>query len=196
MLRTTPTDSSSPSPPRPPRSLPHVQGAPALLSLTPRSRGLASRPRLTHGTSASQTECRAKSIELQLVVGSSLARLGPSAKVFADPTRLTQILVNLLSNAIRFTAKSDKRVVTLTVEVSAQPPERDSPLIPPAETEYKIDKQKPVYLFFSVEDTGPGMSEEETGRLFAKFMQCVVSPSSALALSPLHFLNSGCRACR
>ncbi|GAA5852003.1 hypothetical protein JCM9279_007055 [Rhodotorula babjevae] len=118
-----------------------------------------------------KTECRAKSIELQLVVGSSLARLGPCAKVFADPTRLTQILVNLLSNAIRFTAKSDKRVVTLTVEVSAQPPGRDSPLIPPAETEYKIDKQKPVYLFFSVEDTGPGMSEEETGRLFAKFMQ-------------------------
>ncbi|KPV77318.1 uncharacterized protein RHOBADRAFT_51196 [Rhodotorula graminis WP1] len=118
-----------------------------------------------------KTECRAKSIELQLVVGSSLARLGPRAKVFADPTRLTQVLVNLLSNAIRFTAKSDKRVVTITVEVSAQPPGRDSPLIPPAETEYKIDKQKPVYLFFSVEDTGPGMTEEETGRLFAKFMQ-------------------------
>lgn len=85
------------------------------------------------------------------------------------------MLVNLLSNAIRFTAKSDKRIVTLTVEVSAKPPGRDSPLIPPAETEYKIDKQKPVYLFFSVEDTGPGMSEEETSRLFAKFMQCVAA---------------------
>lgn len=97
----------------------------------------------------------------------SRSSCGPTA-------RLTQVLVNLLSNAIRFTAKSETRIVTLTVEVSARPPERDTPLIPPPETEYYIDKQKPVYLFFSVEDTGPGMTEEETSRLFAKFMQCVL----------------------
>ncbi|GJN89908.1 hypothetical protein Rhopal_002897-T1 [Rhodotorula paludigena] len=94
------------------------------------------------------------------------------SRSLCGPTaRLTQVLVNLLSNAIRFTAKSETRIVTLTVEVSARPPERDTPLIPPPETEYYIDKQKPVYLFFSVEDTGPGMTEEETSRLFAKFMQ-------------------------
>ncbi|GJN89911.1 hypothetical protein Rhopal_002900-T1 [Rhodotorula paludigena] len=85
--------------------------------------------------------------------------------------RLTQVLVNLLSNAIRFTAKSAQREVTLAVEVSAKAPDRDAPLIPPHETEYHIDKRRPIYLFFSVEDTGPGMTEEETGRLFAKFMQ-------------------------
>ncbi|GAA6063949.1 hypothetical protein JCM10212_004904, partial [Sporobolomyces blumeae] len=118
-----------------------------------------------------KTESRAKGIELKLVIGSSLARLGPRARVYADPARLTQILVNLLSNAIRFTAKSAVRRVTLAVEVSAKPPDRDSPLVPPAETEYQIDERKPVYLFFSVEDTGPGMTEEETGKLFKKFMQ-------------------------
>lgn len=32
-----------------------------------------------------KNECRTKSIELQLVIGSSLARLGPRARVFADP---------------------------------------------------------------------------------------------------------------
>ncbi|GAA5861804.1 hypothetical protein JCM8547_008558 [Rhodosporidiobolus lusitaniae] len=118
-----------------------------------------------------KSECRSKGIELKLVIGSSLARLGPRARVFADPARLTQVLVNLLSNAIRFTSKSAVREVTLAVEVSARPPDRDTPLIPPHETELRIDEQKPVYLFFSVEDTGPGMTEEETGRLFAKFMQ-------------------------
>ena len=90
--------------------------------------------------------------------------------------RLTQVLVNLLSNAIRFTAKSDTRIVTLAVEVSAKAPDRDAPLIPPEETEYYIEEQRPVYLVFSVEDTGPGMTKEESGRLFAKFMQCVFPP--------------------
>lgn len=140
-----------------------------------------------------QSECRTKGIELKLVIGSSLARLGSRARVFADPgspasaqtpsspltdavltARLTQIIVNLLSNAIRFTAKSQVRIVTVRVEVSAVPPEPNAPLIPPHETEYHIEEKRPIHLFFSVEDTGPGMTEEETSRLFAKFMQCAV----------------------
>ncbi|PRQ77320.1 hypothetical protein AAT19DRAFT_8388 [Rhodotorula toruloides] len=118
-----------------------------------------------------KSECRTKGIELKLIIGSSLARLGSRARVFADPARLTQIIVNLLSNAIRFTAKSQVRIVTLRVEVSGVPPEPNAPLIPPHETEYHIEEKRPIHLFFSVEDTGPGMTEEETSRLFAKFMQ-------------------------
>jgi hypothetical protein len=56
---------------------------------------------------------------------------------------------------MRFTAKSEKREVTLAVEVSAKPIMRGSPLIPPEETEYQIHQKRPIYLFFSVEDTGP-----------------------------------------
>jgi len=87
--------------------------------------------------------------------------------------RLTQVLVNLLSNAVRFTAKSLRRLVTLAVEVSARAPDDGAPIVPPHGTEYRIEREQPVYLYFSVEDTGPGMTEEETSRLFAKFMQSV-----------------------
>ncbi|KDE05537.1 hypothetical protein MVLG_04128 [Microbotryum lychnidis-dioicae p1A1 Lamole] len=118
-----------------------------------------------------KSECKAKGIKLELSLGNSLKRLGPHARVLADPTRLSQVLVNLLSNAVRFTAKSAVRKVVLSVEVSGQPPDRGGQIVPPAETEYYIEKQRPVYLFFSVADTGPGMTEEETSKLFKKFTQ-------------------------
>lgn len=59
-------------------------------------------------------------------------------------------LTTLTDSAIRFTATSKIRKVTLSVEVSAVPPNRAGPLIPPPETEFHIDKSVPVYLFFSV----------------------------------------------
>ncbi|KAM0749615.1 hypothetical protein T439DRAFT_326495 [Meredithblackwellia eburnea MCA 4105] len=118
-----------------------------------------------------KNECKSKAIELNLELGCSLDRLGPHARVLADPTRLTQVLINLLSNAIRFTARSTVRKVTLAVEVSAAPPAREGSIVPPEETEYQIQGQKPIYLFFSVIDTGPGMSEEASAGLFKKFMQ-------------------------
>ncbi|CDR49093.1 hypothetical protein NBRC10512_002638 [Rhodotorula toruloides] len=120
-----------------------------------------------------KNECRTKDIELNLIIGSSLARLGPKARVFADPARLTQIIVNLLSNAIRFTAKSSSRIVTLSVELSSTRPADDAPIVPPKGEDdvRRIEAGQPIFLLFSVEDTGPGMTKEETSRLFAKFMQ-------------------------
>ncbi|KAI5476809.1 histidine kinase [Pseudohyphozyma bogoriensis] len=118
-----------------------------------------------------KSECKVKGIDLQLVLGSSLERLGPRARVHADPTRLAQILINLLSNAIRFTAKSLIKKVTLSVEVSSIPPARDGDVVPPEETDYHVEESQPIYLFFSVEDTGPGMSEDETRGLFERFQQ-------------------------
>jgi len=51
---------------------------------------------------------------------------------------------------MRFTATSKIRKVTLAVEVSAVPPNRAGPFIPPHEVEFQIESQVPVYLFFSV----------------------------------------------
>ena len=69
-----------------------------------------------------------------------------------DPGRLSQILNNLVGNAIKFTAKGE---VTIRVAVV----EEDS-------------EQKPsVLLRFSVHDTGIGIPADKLGILFTKFSQ-------------------------
>lgn len=69
--------------------------------------------------------------------------------VFGDSGRLTQILFNLVGNAIKFTSKGE-------VTVSAKLLEFDN-------SEASIE--------FSVRDTGSGMSEEEQKMLFTPFLQ-------------------------
>ncbi|MCG8673731.1 MAG: ATP-binding protein [Pseudomonadales bacterium] len=67
-------------------------------------------------------------------------------RVTGDPTRIRQILVNLLSNAFKFT---DTGSITLKVEFDA-------------------DNQQ---LVFSVIDTGIGLTEDQQNRLFQAFSQ-------------------------
>jgi PAS domain S-box-containing protein len=67
-----------------------------------------------------------------------------------DPTRLRQILLNLVSNAVKFTDKGN-----VSLEVGMAPP-RGGGL---------------ARLRFEVADTGIGMSEEVRAKLFRKFSQ-------------------------
>jgi len=76
-------------------------------------------------------------------------------KVQGDPGRIRQILINLLNNAIKFT---DKGQVILSVQVL------------PQET-----ASKPVTIEFKVIDTGIGISEQESQRLFQPFSQADTS---------------------
>lgn len=71
----------------------------------------------------------------------------PWAKIDADPTRLKQMLVNLLNNAVKFTPSGG--VVGLEVH---------------------IDKPNSV-ICFSVHDNGTGIAPEDLGRLFKPFSQ-------------------------
>ncbi len=70
-----------------------------------------------------------------------------------DPGRLTQILNNLLGNAIKFTEQGE---VVLRVELAGETEER-------------------ARVRFEVRDTGIGMNEEERSRLFQSFAQADTS---------------------
>ena len=75
------------------------------------------------------------------------------ATCVSDPTRLRQILANLVSNAVKFT-------------------ERGSVSLHAFVTHREANK---VRLRFEVRDTGIGMSPEQQGKLFLAFQQADVS---------------------
>ncbi|MBS9779079.1 MAG: response regulator [Moraxellaceae bacterium] len=73
--------------------------------------------------------------------------------IATDEARLRQVLLNLVSNAIKFTHSG---YVTLRVSVASIE---------------KLKNSVQKYLYFEVIDTGIGISEQEKGRLFSYFNQ-------------------------
>jgi CheY-like chemotaxis protein len=81
---------------------------------------------------------------------------GIPPRVVGDVTRLRQVLVNLISNGIKFTEKGE--VVVQVKLLSAHKPEDDK-----------------CHLQFSVRDTGIGIPVDRLARLFKSFSQVDVS---------------------
>jgi PAS domain S-box-containing protein len=73
--------------------------------------------------------------------------------IVGDPTRLSQILINLASNAVKFTEHGEVSIFT--------------------DVEYLSERS--IRLRFSVQDTGIGMSKEELQGLFQPFSQADTS---------------------
>jgi signal transduction histidine kinase/CheY-like chemotaxis protein/ligand-binding sensor domain-containing protein/HPt (histidine-containing phosphotransfer) domain-containing protein len=83
---------------------------------------------------------------------------GVPLRLVGDPLRLNQVLVNLVGNALKFTASGH---IGLRVELA----DADTTTMP----------GQPVRLRFIVEDSGVGISEEQQARLFRAFSQADAS---------------------
>jgi CheY-like chemotaxis protein/HPt (histidine-containing phosphotransfer) domain-containing protein len=81
------------------------------------------------------------------------------AQVLGDVTRVRQVLVNLLSNGIKFTAAGE---VVVQVKTLAAP-------------SFVSGSQEPWHLQFSVRDTGIGIPVDRLARLFKSFSQADAS---------------------
>jgi PAS domain S-box-containing protein len=93
----------------------------------------------------------AKGLELTSEIDDDVPRA-----ILGDVSRLRQILLNMLSNAVKFTGEGG---VTLTVGAS------------------QLGEDGEIEVRFAVHDTGIGISEEGLGRLFQSFSQADVSIS-------------------
>jgi len=114
---------------------------------------------LVEGTVAILSEsAREKNLSLLTFVDPDLPRV-----VVGDPGRLRQVLLNLIGNAIKFTEHGEVVV-------------RATKVVPQTEgttggTEENQSSDDAFVVSFSISDTGIGLSEEETGRLFRPFTQ-------------------------
>jgi signal transduction histidine kinase len=108
--------------------------------------------------------------------------------VLCDPSRLLQIIINLITNALKFTRTSDTRRITLGYAPFTAPPSaqdcgvrfikpRKKDLDETETVSAMLAAQDPddgaddIYLMFSVTDTGCGLTPEESQLLFQRFAQ-------------------------
>jgi two-component system sensor histidine kinase/response regulator len=99
---------------------------------------------LEHLSNLTAIKTDARRVELVFRVGR-----GVPARLVGDPLRLGQVLINLTSNAVKFTGQGE---IVVAVELVSRAP-------------------GVVTLRFCVTDTGIGMDEEQLARLFQSFHQ-------------------------
>ena len=89
-------------------------------------------------------KAKEKNIEMKIHIDDNIPEV-----LLGDPSRLNQVLMNLISNAVKFTQKGE---ILLTVQL-------------------KKEEEKHVLVEFSVKDTGIGIPEDKVNSIFLDFTQ-------------------------
>lgn len=119
--------------------------------------------------SAFAAEAKMKKIDVSVDFSDAFEALGVT-HVLTDHVRLGQIITNLVSNAIRFTANSATRRIVVSYDLSTIPPEEGTCEVPTARAlPAAVVDGTPLWLFVGVKDTGPGLTEHERNILFQRF---------------------------
>lgn len=126
-----------------------------------------------------RAELKTAHIALKYEIHESFTRLMVDT-VYVDPSRLAQVFINLMTNAIKFTQPQAKRSIAVRLAASLERPKTST-----AGVKYVPRKAEAVdltsdeewgngetlYLQFAVTDTGRGLAQSELNLLFQRFSQ-------------------------
>ncbi|KAF1348960.1 CheY-like superfamily [Delphinella strobiligena] len=129
------------------------------------------------------SQLKSAHIESSIQIHNSFLNLGVDY-VMLDSGRVLQIIINLLGNAVKFVSHSPIRRIVLALAASKTAPKGEQSgtafLVPRKRSRTASnasldlplrDDDQEIFIQFSVEDTGPGMTEDEISNLFHRFAQ-------------------------
>ncbi|KAJ3354602.1 hypothetical protein HDU83_005053 [Entophlyctis luteolus] len=117
-----------------------------------------------------KAEMKVRQTKLTCEVDECFSSIHSRDAFFGDPARITQILINLVTNAAKFTQKVQRRAIK--VSISAKAMENDQSMNQISGSIESIEDVKgATNLVLAVSDTGIGMSEVEKSMLFKQFQQ-------------------------
>lgn len=129
-----------------------------------------------------EAELDGNSIRCNVSTDQSLSELSID-HVYMDTSRVTQIFINLLTNAIKFLKSSQEPLISIRFGACTSNPRSffsDNMFWADGEPNRDVTKApewgsgEDVYLTFSVQDSGIGLSNDDIARIFKRFSQASV----------------------
>ncbi|KAF8241685.1 hypothetical protein K440DRAFT_665193 [Wilcoxina mikolae CBS 423.85] len=125
-----------------------------------------------------KAEAQSKGIEMTFIVEPAYTNLDIQW-LKGDPSRVMQILLNLITNAIKFTIRKDERRIEIRLGASLEEPASYGRVVFTKDGSSDISSfsgsqwgyGEVVYLIITVTDTGIGIPDEGQKNLFGRFQQ-------------------------